>query len=140
VSIFGDYAIVGAPGNDDAGSDFGSAYVNFSPSTPTGIDADIMSESAPAAFSLSTARPNPFNPSATLAYEVPEQTHITLTVYNLLGQEVVRLVDQVQAAGHYEAVWNGTNITGAGVSSGIYLYRITSGSGYTETKWMTLLK
>ncbi len=101
MSIFGDYAIVGAPGNDDAGSDFGSAYVNFSPSTPTGIDADIMSESAPAAFSLSTARPNPFNPSATLAYEVPEQTHITLTVYNLLGQEVVRLVDQVQAAGHY---------------------------------------
>ena len=68
------------------------------------------------------------------------QTHITLTVYNLLGQEVVRLVDQVQAAGRCEAVWNGTNITGAGVSSGIYLYRITSGSGYTETKRMTLLK
>jgi flagellar hook assembly protein FlgD len=71
---------------------------------------------------------------------VPEQTPITLTVYNILGQEVVRLVDQVQAAGRYEEVWNGTNITGAGVSSGIYLYRITSGSGYTETKRMTLLK
>jgi hypothetical protein len=40
--------------------------------------------------------------------------------------------------GHYEAVWNGTNLTGAGVASGIYLYRITSGSGYTETKRMTL--
>ncbi|MEE2709045.1 MAG: hypothetical protein VYA69_05575 [Gemmatimonadota bacterium] len=46
----------------------------------------------------------------------------------------------MQAAGRYEAIWNGTNIAGAGVSSGIYLYRITSGSGYTETKWMTLLK
>ena len=52
----------------------------------------------------------------------------------------MRLVDQLQAAGRYEAVWNGTNITGAGVASGIYLYRITSGSGYTETKRMTLLK
>ena len=108
--------------------------------TPTGIDSDNMKESAPATFSLAHARPNPFNPSTTIAYEVPKQTHITLTVYNLLGQEVVRLVDQVQAAGRYEAVWNGTNITGAGVSSGIYLYRITSGSGYTETKRMTLLK
>jgi len=53
---------------------------------------------------------------------------------------LVRLVDQVQSAGRYEAVWNGTNITGTGVASGIYLYRITSGSGYTVTKRMTLLK
>ena len=94
----------------------------------------------PVPFSLAPARPNPFNPTTTIAYEVPEQTHITLTVYNLLGQEVVRLVDQVQAAGRYEAIWNGTNITGAGVASGIYLYRITSGSGYTESKRMSLLK
>ena len=106
-----------------------------------GVTATVNREMAlPAAFSLSEAAPNPFNPSTSIAYEVPEQTHITLTVYNLLGQEVVRLVDQVQAAGRYEAVWNGTNIRGAGVSSGIYLYRITSGSGYTETKRMTLLK
>jgi flagellar hook assembly protein FlgD len=89
---------------------------------------------------LALARLNLFNPSTTIAYEVPEQTHLTLTIYNLLGQEVVRLIDQVQAAGRYEAVWNGTNLTGAGVASGIYLYRIVSGSGYTDTKWMTLPK
>ncbi|MEE2708941.1 MAG: hypothetical protein VYA69_05035 [Gemmatimonadota bacterium] len=71
---------------------------------------------------------------------MPEKTHITFTVYHLLGQQVVRLVDQVQAVGRYEAVWNGTNITGAGVASGINLYRITSGSGYSETKRMLLLK
>ena len=89
---------------------------------------------------LALARLNLFNPSTTIAYEVPEQTHLTLTIYNLLGQEVVRLIDQVQAAGRYEAVWHGVNSRGAGVSSGIYLYRIVSGSGYTDTKRMTLLK
>ena len=47
------------------------------------------------------------NPTTATAYEVPEQTHITLNIYNQLGQEVVRLVDQVQAAGRYEAVWRG---------------------------------
>ena len=63
-----------------------------------------------------------------------------MTIYNLLGQKVILLVDQVQAAGRYEAVWNGTNLMGAGVASGIYLYRIVSGSGYTDSKRMTLLK
>ena len=64
----------------------------------------------------------------------------TMTIYNLLGQNVIRPVDQVQSPGCYESVWNGTNITGAGVASGIYLFRIVSGSGYIETKRMTLLK
>jgi len=98
------------------------------------------SASLPTAFSLSTATPNPFNPSTTIAYEVPEQTHVTLTIYNLLGQEVVRLMDQVQAAGRYEVAWHGVNSRGAGVASGVYLYRIVSGSGYVDTKRMTLLK
>jgi len=95
---------------------------------------------APTSFSLAVARPNPFNPSTTIAYEMPEQTHVTLTIYNLLGQRVIRLVDQVQVAGRYEAVWYGTHTRGAGVASGVYLYRIVSGSGYTDTKRMTLLK
>ena len=56
------------------------------------------------------------------------------------GEEIVTLIDRVHAVGRYEAVWNGTNITGVGVASGIYLYRITSGSGYMDTKRMTLLK
>ena len=106
-----------------------------------GITVTVNREVAlPAAFSLSEAAPNPFNPSTSIAYEVPEQTRITLTIYNLLGQEVVRLMDQVQAAGRYEVVWHGINSQGAGVASGVYLYRIVSGSGYTETKRMTLLK
>jgi hypothetical protein len=99
-----------------------------------------LAGSATATWQLLNARPNPFNQSTVVGYEVQEQTHVTLTIYNLLGQEVVRLIDQVQAAGRYEVAWHGVNSRGAGVASGVYLYRIVSGSGYTETKRMTLLK
>jgi hypothetical protein len=94
----------------------------------------------PTVFSLEVAYPNPFNPITNIAYEVPEQSHITLVVYNMLGQEVARLVDQVQTAGRFDVLWNGTNSRGHAVSSGIYMYRLTSSTGYTETKKMTLLK
>lgn len=94
----------------------------------------------PTAFSLQTSAPNPFNPSTTIAYEVPASAHITLTVYNLLGQEVVRLVDEVRTPGRYRTVWHGTNAHGQAVASGVYLYRLTSSTGYNETKRMTLLK
>ncbi len=57
-----------------------------------------------------------------------------------LGQEEVRLIDGMKAAGRYEVMWHGVNSRGAGVASWVYLYRIVSGSGYTETKRMTLLK
>ena len=60
----------------------------------------------PTSFRLHAARPNPFNPSTTIAYEVPDQAHITITVYNLLGQQVVSLIDKVQPAGRYEVVWD----------------------------------
>ena len=93
-----------------------------------------------ATWRLFNARPNPFTSRVSITYEVPEQTHVALTVFNMLGQEVIRLVDQVRAAGRYEVVWNGVNARGAGVASGIYLYRITGGNGYTESKRMALIR
>ena len=98
------------------------------------------SSAMPEAFSLQAARPNPFNPSTTIAYEVPQQAHITLTIYNLLGQKVAQLVDGLQAAGRYEATWNGLNDQHQTVASGVYVYRLTSSTGFSETKRMTLLK
>ena len=94
----------------------------------------------PTAFALDDAVPNPFNPSTTISYDVPQQAHITLIIYNLLGQEVVRLVDKAQAPGRYRAVWHGTNTHGWAVASGIYLYRMTSSTGYAKTKRMTMVK
>jgi hypothetical protein len=95
---------------------------------------------APAVFSLHANAPNPFNPSTTIAYTVPRAAHMTLTVYNLLGQEVVRLVDRRQEAGRYTAIWDARNARGEPVSSGVYLYRLTSDTGYTATRRMTVVK
>lgn len=94
----------------------------------------------PTVFSLGTNRPNPFNPSTTIAFNVPQVAHITLTIYNVLGQEVIRLIDEQRSPGRYEVAWNGRNAQGAGVSTGIYMYRLTSSTGFAEAKRMTLLK
>ena len=103
-------------------------------------ESTVRATTLPGNFALMTATPNPFNPSTTIAYETPQQTHITLTVYNLLGQEVIRLVDEVKAGGRYSVTWNGQNAHGLSVASGVYLYRLTSAAGSSEMKRMTLLK
>ena len=103
-------------------------------------NAVVQVKSIPTSFMLAAARPNPFNPNTTIAYDVPQQAHITLTVYNMLGQEVIRLVDMAQAPGRYTVTWNGGNAQGHGVASGVYMYRLTSLNGYNQTKRMTLLK
>ncbi|MBM3265302.1 MAG: T9SS type A sorting domain-containing protein [candidate division Zixibacteria bacterium] len=94
----------------------------------------------PTRFALKNGSPNPFNPSTAISYEVPQQAHITLTVYNLLGQEVIRLVDQVQTPGRYQVTWNAVNAAGRSLSTGVYLYRLTSSTGFSDTKRITLLK
>jgi len=68
------------------------------------------------------------------------QAHVQLVIYNLLGQEVVRLVNQVQAAGRYTVIWDARNGQGQAVSSGVYVYRLTSDTGYSDSRRMTLLK
>lgn len=96
--------------------------------------------SLPATFELKPNRPNPFNPTTSISYDVPKQTRIRITVYNLLGQTVTRIVDEVQPPGRYTAVWNGHNSEGHQVASGVYIYRMSSGTGYTQSRRMLLLK
>jgi hypothetical protein len=104
------------------------------------VTVPAVKAGVPGSFALHGSRPNPFNPSTRIAYEVPAAAHIRLVVYNLLGQEIARLVDEVKAPGRYQVVWDGRNAQGLGVASGVYLYRLTSGTGFAETKRMTLLK
>jgi hypothetical protein len=78
--------------------------------------------------------PNPFNPSTTIAYDLPKDAHVRLTVYNTLGQEIATLVNEVQRAGHRTITWNG-----AAIASGVYYYRIQAGD-FTATKKLMLVK
>ena len=91
------------------------------------------------AFRVSANCPNPFNPSTQIAYQIPEAGEVSLIVYNALGQEVRRLAQAHQAAGHYRVTWEGKDALGRSVSSGIYLYRLTC-NGMAETRRMLLLK
>ena len=78
--------------------------------------------------------PNPFNPVTTLEYVLPTSREVLLTIYNLLGEEVARLIDRKQNAGNYQITWNASNF-----ASGIYIYRITAGD-FVQTRKMVLLK
>ena len=90
-------------------------------------------------FALLPNYPNPFNPQTQIPYQLGKQTSVTLEVYNLLGQRVVTLVQQEQAAGRYTVTWAGVDAGGRPVASGVYFYRIRAG-GFTDTKKMILVK
>lgn len=85
-------------------------------------------------FTLLQNYPNPFNPSTTIRYGLPRGVHVTLAVYNALGQEVARLVDEVQQAGYHEAHFDGTNR-----ASGVYFYRLRAGD-FIQTMRLILLR
>ena len=83
--------------------------------------------------------PNPFNPSTTIGYSLSKRSPVKLSVFNNLGQQVKTLINSVQAAGEYEAVWDGLNELGGEMSSGIYLYRLETPE-FSEARKMLLLR
>lgn len=95
--------------------------------------------SIPADYSLEQNFPNPFNPATSIRYNLPHSGHVTLEIYNIVGQKVATVVDQVQNAGEWTVRWNGKDDSGKLVSTGLYLYRLTADS-YVSTKKMMLIK
>lgn len=97
----------------------------------------------PRSFSLSQNYPNPFNSNTIIKFEITgtsgEAVQASLKVYNILGEKVKTLFDEAKYPGNHSVTWDGTNERGEKVSSGVYLYRLTTGK-YSETKKMTLLK
>ena len=98
--------------------------------------AEVVAEAQalPPEFGLSQNVPNPFNPTTTIAYDLPEVSDVTLTIYTLTGQQVATLVLGHQEAGHYEVAWDGS-----GFATGVYLYRLEAGD-FVQTRRMLLLK
>jgi hypothetical protein len=94
----------------------------------------VRSTEVPQGFQLQQNYPNPFNPSTVISYSLAKAGNVTLKVYNMLGQEVVTLVNGYQAAKSYDVNFNASSL-----SSGIYLYELRAGSNVVTRK-MVLMK
>ncbi len=103
----------------------------FIPINTTEVTEDTQ---IPTEYSLSQNYPNPFNPSTVITYGLPEAGHVSLTLFNLLGEEVATLVNENRSAGIHSVQFNASNL-----SSGLYIYRIIAGS-FIETNKMVLMK
>lgn len=89
---------------------------------------------APKQYTLYQNYPNPFNPTTKIEYDLPKENNVSLFVYDILGREVLNLVNETQKEGHYLVEFNGR-----GLASGIYFYNLRSGS-YVQSKKMILVK
>ncbi len=118
---------------------------------PEKVDVDVlMNESTnqtlsvqvaplPTEFALENNYPNPFNPTTTIKYQLPEDVRVSVTIYNIQGQVVRTLVNEDQKAGYYTIQWDGRSEAGTTVATGIYIYRINAGSFVTAKK-MVMMK
>lgn len=127
------YVSVNAKTKDLKGIDNGvvSFYDNFSFDGTTSVSD---SKKLPDSYQLLQNYPNPFNPSTTIKFSVPQNGHVNLTVFNLLGQEVETLVNEEREQGNHEVKFNASNLP-----SGIYLYRLQT-ANTVEAKKMILMK
>ena len=109
------------------------------PPTVVAVDELINGMVIPNDYSLSQNYPNPFNPSTMIKFSVPKLSHVTLKVYNMLGQELATLVNTYKAPGKYVVSWDGKDHAGKAVAGGVYFYRIKAGD-FSKTMKMLLLK
>lgn len=98
------------------------------------VSVQIINTEIPKSFSLSQNYPNPFNPVTNIKFDIPKSGFVEITIYDLLGREVTKLVNQQMQAGSYNVDWDASNYP-----SGVYFYELVAGS-YADTKKMVLIK
>jgi len=99
---------------------------------PVGIEDEIPG--MPKTYSLAQNFPNPFNARTRINFALPQQSDVTIEVYNILGQKTATLAEGLLPAGNHTVIWDASN-----VASGVYYYRLTAGD-FSAIKMMTLLK
>jgi hypothetical protein len=104
--------------------------------TPLSVEA---TDGMATEFGLNQNYPNPFNPTTSISFSMPKDGHVLLQVYDVTGALVKTLVDQTMRAGNMQATWDGTNLYGNKVASGVYLYRMAS-DNFVAAKKMVLMK
>ncbi|HDY75356.1 MAG TPA: T9SS type A sorting domain-containing protein [Candidatus Marinimicrobia bacterium] len=92
----------------------------------------------PHRFNLSQNYPNPFNPTTTINYELAYASDVQLIVYNIVGREIIKLVDNRENAGTHNIKWNGRDKYGVEMASGVYIYQLKSGNNSTSRKLLLI--
>ncbi|MCH7521741.1 MAG: T9SS type A sorting domain-containing protein, partial [Candidatus Marinimicrobia bacterium] len=133
-SLTGTWTILARDGTDSTFAD-GPFTLTLDGSTLANDPDDRL----PVQFALHQNYPNPFNPSTSLRFDLPVASDVTLIVYDLLGREVVRLVDRQLEPGYHRVIWNGKTATGRDVPSGLYIALMTT-PVFTKSIKLVLLK
>lgn len=127
--------MISAHYDDDNGADSGSAYIYYN----DGVFVEEEHVNIPDNTILLGNNPNPFNPVTTISYQLPEDCDVELTIYNIKGQLVKTLVNEIKPPGEHSIIWNGRDDSDKSVSSGIYFYKLKS-DNFEKTRKMILLK
>jgi len=101
--------------------------------------ASVTVQAVPTVYSINQNFPNPFNPTTTIEYSIPQAGNVNLVIYNMAGQKVRTLVNENQPAAYKKVVWDGRNDMGETVGAGMYFYKLVSGN-FTKIQKMTLIK
>jgi len=107
----------------------------YDPSQDPLLGVERIDSKLPQKFALHQNYPNPFNPATTIEFSIPKTEFVALKIYNLLGQGVTTLVSEKLKAGTYQYTWDARSLAG-----GVYLYRLTTNSGFSQSKKLVLLK
>jgi hypothetical protein len=130
-----DRVIVGGTFTEGGGSS--SLYFGiWTGDLPTSVPTNTP---APPSVALEQNYPNPFNPSTTISFTLPSRTRVNLSIYDVRGRLVVKLVENTLPQGAKDVRWNGRHGSGNPVSSGVYFYRLST-SGQIMTRKMVLLR
>ncbi|MCX6167827.1 MAG: fibronectin type III domain-containing protein [Ignavibacteriales bacterium] len=116
-----------------------SSYSTTGSFITSGTTAVENQEVIPTQFELSQNYPNPFNPTTRINFAIPQNSFVSIKVYDMLGQEVKTLINQEMVSGNHSIDWNADNNLGIKVATGMYIYRITAGN-FVSTKKMVLIK
>jgi hypothetical protein len=98
------------------------------------VDVENFHAEVPTDFTLYQNYPNPFNPSTKIRFVIPKSSFVNIKVYNVLGKEIVTLINEERPAGNHEVEFSGTDLP-----SGVYFYKLQTGS-FIQTKKMILLR
>ncbi len=128
------YLQTGSPclGSGEGGSDMGALG-------EYGSDVNDPAQKPPTEFALHQNYPNPFNPNTIISYSIPRTVQVHLSIYNLRGEKIITLMNGQKSPGHYQVEWDGKDMSGNPVASGIYLYRIKAGQ-FVMTRKMLFVR